>query len=1144
MAREIVRPQSTGILSFDSSESQKSSDQTSFRQRQHLSIMLSMALIMALSACGSPTPQPTGSGANTDTSGGSGQTDAQLADIPIFQSDTSATPDAVAAGDTSGGASDDTTATDGGQPDASPKICETEGGFGCKCTENDDCDTGFCVQGPNGQICTKTCLGNCPSGFKCVQTGDSGDLTYLCAPTTTTLCQPCELDGDCDHVGADKGSASCLPMPGADGSTVGSFCSAPCGGGVACPSGYDCKELDLSSGKTSQCVPQAGTKCACNGWGIETKAKTTCSTHSDKGTCWGVRSCSETGLEACTAAIPAAEACNLADDDCDGDTDEGFSYDDGGVPKTLGKTCGQGACLGGTVTCSTDGLSATCSSENDGSKETCNFKDDNCDGQTDEGLSTTDSTCAQTGVCNSTNVKAACTKGQWACDFTGVAGYEAVTETTCDGKDNNCDGLTDEAFQYDAVSIGAPCDGVGACGKGFVVCAANKAGATCSTNPDGTGSEAKPEVCDDIDNDCDGVTDEGCDDDGDGYCDAGMTVDGAPAICTEIGLDCNDNAKAVNPGAKEICNDIDDDCNKTVDDGCDDDGDGVCDEAMVVVGKPAICPKGNGDCDDKNKNISPVAKEVCDAKGVDENCNNKSEEENANGCKKYYFDGDKDGYGKQGSAAKCLCKPDAAAKFTSLKMTDCDDGKKTVSPVAKESCATIYDDDCDKNTNDLNAIGCKKFYVDVDDDNFGATNKPTKCLCASIESEHYTATKGGDCADQNKSINPAKKESCTTKFDDNCNNNDNDINALYCTPFYKDVDGDGYGAAKSPAVCTCKPNTALKYTALKGLDCDDSEKNVKPGVKDTCSTAGVDDNCDGKTDQEDSLNCKKFYFDKDGDGYGIGAPRCLCGANKGLKFTAKSAGDCDDSQSSVKPGATELCNGKDDDCDKTKDEGATASCTSVSKATVACQTPSCKITKCSTAYYDIDKKYSNGCECAGDSNTGGKGSKCSSPIIGATLVDTEKKAALYSGNLMPGETGQWYRFYAKDGTDVGSCDNYSVRIRFVSNPGGIFQMDIYRGGCAGSQQLCKDETDHNYRVNFYGKTYGPGSKVGSVKGKHKPTPKPVLGGECKCTSGTGVPGYNICKNNSAYYYVRVHYKAGVAPVCTNFKIEFSNGVYK
>jgi len=162
-------------------------------------------------------------------------------------------------------------------------------------------------------------------------------------------------------------------------------------------------------------------------------------------------------------------------------------------------------------------------------------------------------------------------------------------------------------------------------------------------------SEVNPgaiEICDDIDNNCINGTDEGCDDDGDGYCDSAMSVVGNPAVCVYGTDDCSDNIAAVNPGASEICNGVDDDCNGSVDDevpqsptSC---GIGACqsigilscvdgqliDDCLPGEASTEVCNDSlDNDCDGLRDTADPDCctnpnqlPEICD-NGVDDDCN-------------------------------------------------------------------------------------------------------------------------------------------------------------------------------------------------------------------------------------------------------------------------------------------------------------------------------------------------------------------------------------------------------------------------------------------------------------------------------------------------------------------------------------------
>ncbi len=97
-------------------------------------------------------------------------------------------------------------------------------------------------------------------------------------------------------------------------------------------------------------------------------------------------------------------------------------------------------------------------------------------------------------------------------------------------------------------------------------------------------------------------------------------------------------------------------------------------------------------------------------------------------------------------------------------------------------------------------------------------------------------------------------------------------------------------------------------------DCDDATASTHPGAYEACD--GIDNDCDGYTDHDDpQFDGGTWYADADGDGWGAGDP--LCAGGQG---TSAVPGDCDDGDPQVSPGAREVCNGLDDDCDTRVDE--------------------------------------------------------------------------------------------------------------------------------------------------------------------------------------------------------------------------------
>ena len=187
-----------------------------------------------------------------------------------------------------------------------------------------------------------------------------------------------------------------------------------------------------------------------------------------------------------------------SDDDCDGLTDEDYVSDSGCFLP--------GACAAGNAASScSEGVEIACQSGAPAADDTlCNALDDDCDGQTDEDFVSTPTACG-VGACAAAGATS-CVAGSVIDSCS--AGVPATDDTTCDGIDDDCNGLTDEDF----VSTPTAC-GVGACAAaGATSCVAGSVIDSCSA-----GSPAADDTtCDGIDDDCDGPVDEDGDQDGDG----------------------------------------------------------------------------------------------------------------------------------------------------------------------------------------------------------------------------------------------------------------------------------------------------------------------------------------------------------------------------------------------------------------------------------------------------------------------------------------------------------------------------------------------------------------------------------------------------------------------------------------------------
>jgi hypothetical protein len=243
----------------------------------------------------------------------------------------------------------------------------------------------------------------------------------------------------------------------------------------------------------------------------------------------------------------------------------------------------------------------------------------------------------------------------------------------------------------------------------------------------------------------------------------------------------------------------------------------------------------------------------------------------------WYADADADGWGAtSGGAVACAPPPDHV-----LRTGDCDDGDDAVHPYALElSCTDPLDRNCD------GVVGA----LDTDGDGTDA--------CA------------GDCDDTDPAVHPAADERCADGIDNDCDGATDDPSAADAQDWYPDADGDGFGLDVFH-VRACEDPGFFADAVPLGGDCDDLRPEVSPAAVERCDLA--DNDCDGVTDEGDALDAVVFHADLDGDGFGDpGQQTRACAQPAGWLVDAS---DCDDGDPAVRPGAVEVCNHLDDDCD-------------------------------------------------------------------------------------------------------------------------------------------------------------------------------------------------------------------------------------
>ena len=644
------------------------------------------------------------------------------------------------------------------------------------------------------------------------------------------------------------------------------------------------------------------------------------------------------------ASHPGAdELCDGADNDCDDEIDEDplevwyVDADDdgyGSIDYPL-NDCDPGS---GWVQDSTD-CDDTDADVHPDAAERCNELDDDCDGEVDEELATTwyaDGDGDGYGDTSSTTDD--CDPGSgWVadgmdCDDSDAEIHPAAGEH-CDGFDNDCDGLVDDADpdvdDQQTWYVDGDGDGYGVsstvdtCSQpsGYAADGGDCNDGDASINPAGT------ETCNGLDDDCDGLVDDDdpavtgtstwyLDYDGDGYGGGSVTAAACdqPSGYVAGATDCDDLDASANPGAAELCDGADNDCDGTVDESdavdattwyadADTDGYGDAGSDTAACDQPTGHVANDSDCDDGDAAVNPAASEICN--GIDDDCDGLMDDDDpgVSGQSTWYVDADSDGYGEASSALDACVLP--AGHVTDG--TDCDDSDASVYPGASELCDGA-DNNCDGDVDESGALDAATFYADDDADGYG---DPSSTTTACSQPSGHVAD-GTDCDDRDDDINPGADELCNG-FDDDCDGTVDESTALDAGDWYGDGDGDGYGDASSSITACSAPSGHV----ADDTDCDDGDAAVNPGASELCD--GVDNDCDGTVDESDASDASTWYADVDGDGYGdpTGTSQA-CGSLSGY---VADATDCDDTDAAVHPGADEYCDGVDNDCDGSVDEG-------------------------------------------------------------------------------------------------------------------------------------------------------------------------------------------------------------------------------